>query len=187
MRTITNIIPAGVGEYLDIAIAGDYVRVRESAVDLLIENPDSGERIEVSEGDDFEFSEFRRLRVLNTSASAQTVKLTVSKGKRAGASRVSGSVSLSGTSYTQSRASLTNAVQTLIAANSQRVYLLLQNNDASAYMRVTMDGNDPGAAAGFRIGPGDSLEIATNAPTGAIKAIMETASATADNVEFCEG
>lgn len=196
MRTVTYIIPAG--ETIEEAIAGDYVRVRSSAVDLVIENPDAGEKIEVSQGDDFQFTPFKHLRISHQDAAAQTIKLTVASGKRAGSAKVGGSVTVAGSvpisnlpaqqgAYVQNRVSLTNAVQTLLAANAARRAATLQNNDAVQVMRYTLDGSAPTATQGFRLQPGESVDLPSYACTGAVKAIMEAATATANNVEFCEG
>jgi D-lyxose ketol-isomerase len=75
----------------------------------------------------------------------------------------------------------------LLAANSSRRYLLVQNNDTAGVLRVTVDGNAAAAGEGFRLQPGESIEFPTVAPSSAINAIMETASAVVDNVEFVEG
>lgn len=188
MRIIN--IKVGANQAFDLAASGDYVRVRESAVDLTIENPENGEKIEVSQGDDFEFNTFKSLRISHASVSDQPIKLIISKGKKAGSAQIAGSVSLQGLgagSFTQSRVSLTNVNQQLLAANSSRKYLLIQNNDSAAIMRVTLNGNAATASQGFRIGAGESLELSTYNATGAVNAIMETTTGATNNVEFAEG
>lgn len=191
MRTSSYRIPAG--EKIEIAAAGNYVQVRESAVDLIIEHPEKNEKIEASQGDDFQFTDFSRLYVTNTGGVDATVKLTISKDKKAGSAKVGGSVNVAGSvtlangAMTQGRASVTNADQAIIAANASRRYLLVQNNDAAAVLRVRLDGNAATASQGFRVGAGDSLELSTFAPTGAIHCMMETATAAVGNVEFVEG
>lgn len=190
MRTIT--VNADAGERIEFAASGNYLQVRQSAVDLIIEHPETGERIEVSQGDDFQFEPFKSLYVTNLGATNEVIKLTISKDKKAGSAKVGGSVNVAGSvtlangAMTQSRASVTNVNQAILAANTSRRYLLIQNNDAAAVLRVTVNGGAATAAQGFRIGAGDSLELATFAPTGAINCIMETATATAGNVEFVE-
>lgn len=191
MRTSSYFIPAG--ERIEIATAGNYVQVRESAVDLIIEHPEKNEKIEASQGDDFQLSDFSRLYVTNTGGTDETVKLTISKDKKAGSAKVGGSVNVAGSvtlangGMTQGRASVTNVNQQILASDTGRRYLLIQNNDAAAVLRVTIDGNAATASQGFRVGAGDSLELSTFAPTGAINCMMETATATAGNVEFVEG
>jgi hypothetical protein len=209
MRLVT--IKVSPGAAYELAVAGDYVRVRESAVNLIIENTTNSEKIEVSQGDDFEFTPFQNLRISHDDAAEQTIKLIVSKGKKAGSAQVGGSVSLTGAvelgdvtlaaletinignkdavngAFTQGRVSVTNANQVLIAANANRRYLMLQNNDAAAVLRVTLNGNAATAAQGFRVQAGGVLEVPIFAVTGAINCMMETATETAGNVEFVEG
>lgn len=190
MKTRKFIIPPG--EPFEIAVQGDYVRVKQSAVDLLIENADAGESVEMSEGEDFDFSMFKTLRVSHEDASEQTVKLTISKGKRGGSAKVGGAVSVSNLgadqgAFSQGRASVTNVNQTIIAANAARRFLMIQNNDVSQTLRVTLSGVAATAAQGFRIGPGDSLDLSGYQSTAAVNAIMEAATGAADNVEFAEG
>lgn len=178
-------------------------------------------------GDDFQFEPFRRLRISHASGAEQTVKLIISKGKKAGSSQVGGSVTVSGSvaldaatlaalesvtvsgavaldaptlaalesvsinnqqgAFTQGRVSLTNVAQTLLAANAVRRAATIQNNDAAQVMRYTLDGSNPSATAGFRLQPGESYDVPAYACTGAIKAIMEAATAAVNNVEFGEG
>jgi hypothetical protein len=179
-------------EAFELAVAGDYVRVRQSLVDLIIENQEAGEVIEVSQGDDFTFTPFKTLRISHSSSAEQVIKLIVSTGKKAGSSQVGGSVTIAGdiglknSAYTQGRASVTNANQAIIPANLLRKYLLIQNNDQAAFLRVKLDGSAATVDSGFRIPPNASLELATVCSTNAINCIMETATGTVSNVEFVE-
>lgn len=94
MRTSSYRIQAG--ERIEIAASGNYVRVRKSAVELIIENGEKNEIVEVSEGDDFEFSPFKNLYITNAGATTETIKLTISSGKKAGSAKVGGSVAIVG-------------------------------------------------------------------------------------------
>lgn len=190
MRTRTFIVP--VGTPLEVAVQGDYVRVRQSTVTLFIENAENGDKIEVSQGDDFEFGDFKRLRISHNDAAEQTVKLTISKGKKAGSAQVGGSITVANPTvhqgaFTQGQTSVSNVVVQLLAANAARRYLMVQNNDASQVLRVVVNGTNPSATVGFRLQPGESLEFTNFCPTAAIKAIMESGTAAAGNVEFVEG
>lgn len=192
MRTSTFTVPAGTSQ--EISLAGNYLLVKQSAVDLIIEHPEGGEKFEASQGDDFQISNFKSLIITNNDASDQVVKLTVATNKKAGSAKVGGSVNVAGSvtlkngAMTQGRATVSNGANVpLLAANNNRRYLMIQNNDTSANLRVTFDGNAATAAQGFRVGPGDSLELPTFAPTGAINAIMETVGSGANNIEFVEG
>jgi hypothetical protein len=187
MRQITlKIAP---GETAEVAQVGNYVRIRSALVTLRIENPEASEVIEADQGDDFQFSDFQRLRISHRDATEQEVKLIVSMNKKAGSSQVGGSVTVAGQqgAFTQGRASVTNANQVLLAANANRKILMIQNNDPAGTLRVRLDGGAADASKGFRIGPGDSLSLDSFVPSGAINAFMETASSVADNVEFSEG
>lgn len=176
------------GQAFDLAATGDYIRVRYSAVDLTIEQPDSGEVIEVSQGDDFEFTPFSRLRISHASGADQTVKLIVSKGKRAGSSQVSGSLSIAGGAYEQTRKTVSNgAAVELLAANTARKAGMIQNNDSGAVLRFTLDGSTPTATAGFRLLAGDAFDLPAYAATGAVMGIMETAGSGSNNIEVAEG
>jgi len=184
-------INVATGQAFDLAAYGDYVLVRSSAVDLIIENTESGEKIEVSQGDDFQFDLFSSLRISHSSGSDQPVKLVISTGKKAGSAKVGGSVSVStfpanNGAATQNRVSLTNVNQQILAANAGRKYLLIQNNDTSAVMRVRIDGVAATAAEGFKIPAGGTFEFESFNVTGAINCIMETATGAVGNVEFAE-
>lgn len=195
LRTITYIIPAG--EALDIAIDADYVRVRQSAVALYVEN-DEGDRVELSEGDDVTEWPIKRLRVSHDSGVAQTVKLTLGKGVRNSSAKVGGSLSIAGGvdvnnfpanngAVYQTRGSIGNGASVQIRpANLARRYLLIQNNDTSAVMRVRF-ANAAAADIGLRLGPGDSLEFQGWVPTDAVHCIMETAPAVTYNINYVEG
>lgn len=94
MRTSSYTIDAGAR--VEIAASGNYVRVRKSAVELIIENGESNEHVEVSEGDDFQFKPFKNLYVTNTGATKETIKLTISRDQKAGSAKVGGSVAIVG-------------------------------------------------------------------------------------------
>jgi hypothetical protein len=190
MRPIKIFVGAGKTE--EIAVTGDYVRVKDSAVEVRVENAEDSTYVVMDEGEDFEFSPFKRLRVSHESGADQSITLIVTKGKKGSSAKVGGSVDIgnlpdTGGAFTQGRASVTNVANPLLAANAARRYLLIQNNDASQNLRVTLDGSAPAVGSGFRLKPGESLEITTYAPTGAINAMMEAASASVGNVEFSEG
>lgn len=106
---------------------------------------------------------------------------------------VSGTVAVSNLGATQgaySRAAIAaqDAVTagTILAANAARRYCLVQNNDATKYLRLRVDGTAPTTSTGIRIAPGGYWESSPGyAPNGAIKVIAETAGGIA--VEALEG
>lgn len=100
--------------------------------------------------------------------------------------RLSGDMDINNTAggYTNSRATvLSSGVSTLLAASATRRYCLVQNNDTSVAIRLTMDGVNPTASQGIRIPAGGYWESpAMFAPTGAIKAIAESGAGVAVEV-----
>ncbi len=117
-----------------------------------------------------------------------TIQVGIGNGQ-ARYNRSQGNVAITNTggAFTQGQASVTNADQAIIAANANRRFLQVQNNDASAVLRVMLDGTAASATKGFRVQPGQTLDIPNFCPTGAIHAFMETATAAANNVEFVTG
>jgi hypothetical protein len=187
MRTRDFKVPAG-DSGLEIALDADYIRVRTAPVALVLEN-DQGDKIEISEGEDVAGWPVKRLRITHADAAEQAIKLTYGKGGRQGSAKVGGSIQIAGMqgAFTQGRASVTNANQAILPAKATRKFLMVQNNDLSQVLRVTLNGVAAGAAAGFRIEPGASLDLSGYLPTGAVNACMEAATGAANNVEFCEG
>jgi hypothetical protein len=177
-------INVATGQAFDLAAYGDYVLVRSSAVDLIIENTESGEKIEVSQGDDFQFEKFNNLRISHSSGADQQIKLIISTGKRAGSAKVGGSVTVSGAidlgapvnaTGSNAQKTVTNASASMVAANATRKYLLIQNKDAAGDIYINF-----GAAAtmdnGLKIAAGGSFELNSNILTAQIFAIGSIAS-----------
>lgn len=78
--------------------------------------------------------------------------------------------------FTQSQKTVTNASAQLLAANIARRYLLIQNNDATGDIYVTLDGTAATTAKGIKIAAGGSLELQGYVTTGQIFAIGSIAS-----------
>lgn len=126
-------------------------------------------------------------RFIVKSATLQTVRIAYGTG-RFGSRRSAGSVSLlnQGGAFTEGRTSVgSGAVVELMPINTARRRLLVQNNTAAQNLRVTLDGSDPTATHGFRLIPGDMLDMTDYCPTGAIKARFESGAAA--DVEWAEG
>lgn len=122
------------------------------------------------------------------SATAQTLQIAVGDGDE-DYNYITGAVQLIGQqgAFTQGRVSLTNVNQAILAANAARKYLMVQNNDAAAVMRVQLSGVAATAAQGFRVQPGGFLELIGYIASGSINVIMETATGAAGNCEYVEG
>lgn len=123
-----------------------------------------------------------------TTASGQTVKFGVSDGQ-SGYDRTFGTVSVSNVNgaFVHSQASVTNADNTISAGNANRRYLLVQNNSATGVLRIALDGGAATGAKGLRLQPGQHYEVPGYCLTNAVHAFMETADATANNVEVVTG
>lgn len=89
-----------------------------------------------------------------------------------------GNVAITNTSgaFTQAQKTVTNATGQVLAANASRRYLLIQNNDASGVIYVTLDGTAATTAKGIKIDAGGSIELQNFVPNGAINAIGSIAS-----------
>lgn len=193
MKTYT--IKVKPGESFEFAAVGDYVRVKKSAVELVIENPDANGsvKIEAEQGDDFELDSFERLTVSHNDAATQEVKLLISKGKKSNTSPVSAVVSVSnirkqrGPIYGSQYSVTDSAAVLLRGANMERSYLLIQNNDPVSVLRLRVDAISPTATSGLRLQPGDSIEFASVAPVNSVYARMESPAGSASNVEVWEG
>lgn len=89
-----------------------------------------------------------------------------------------GAVTLTGQqgAFTQSGATVTNTNAVIKAANVNRRYLLIQNNDSSADVFVNVAGAAATTANGIKIVAGGALELINYCPTAAINAIGSTPS-----------
>lgn len=177
------------GKTIELGVTGNYVRIADSLVSVTIETIDYQNMVTLTEGEEVTLAPFNGLRISHADVIEQEILIYVASGAKIGSSKVAGAVSITGEqgAFTQSRASLSNVAATLLAANADRRYLMIQNNDAAAVMRLSLDGVAPTVAEGFRIGPGDSIDLSGFMVSGEIKAIMETATAAAANVEIVEG
>ena len=108
---------------------------------------------------------------------ADTIQIGIGNGQ-ARYNRSQGSVAVTNTAgaFNQAQATVTNASAQLKAANLARRYLLIQNNDASGVVYVTLDGTAATTAKGIKLDPGGSYECQGYAPTGAVFAIGSIAS-----------
>ena len=183
MRTLTVKIAANSTE--ELAIKGDYVRLRLAPYDVILENPDTSEKVEGSQGDDFELSPFKRLKVSNTGGVDSVFKLTISQGKKAGSAQVAGNVAVSGgvnvsslipaqSTGSNTQKTVTNASTSLVPANAAREYLLIQNKDTTGNIYIVFNAAAT-VAAGLKIPPGGSYELNCNILTAQIFAIGDIA------------
>lgn len=177
------------GEQITLAVNADYLRIKKSNIPVRFKTK-NGDDFEIKQGDEVLISNFEYVYITNESAGDEIIDLYTGTNERVGSAELSGSVNVSSFenngAAVQGRVSLTNVNQQILAANANRKYLIIQNNDVSAVMRVNIAGNAATVAQGFRIPAGGTFEFENFNVTGAINCIMETATAAAGNVEFAE-
>jgi hypothetical protein len=193
MRTLSLSFTAG--EMKSLSIPGRYFRILSSGlnsvdVEFFKNNSAVGEKATAVDAGYYGIPEHGFDRVDVTSSTTQTVKVALGSGA-GGYDRTVGTVDVSslpaitgsvgitntGGAFTHSQASVTNANTNLAAANSSRRYLMIQNNSVAGVLRVRMDGGAASATFGLRLQP----------VTNAVYGFMETADATANNVEIIQG
>jgi len=188
IREVTVKIGAGLSD--EFAFKGNYIRAKVAPYTLTIENMESAGRdvFTMSEGEVANFNaDFERLRVTNNGGSDAYFVLVIAKDAELNSANLSGNITINNNgAANQNRVSLTNVNQQILPANTGRKYLLIQNNDTSAVMRVRIDGVAATAGQGFRIPAGGTFEFESFNVTGAINCIMETATGAVSNVEFAE-
>jgi hypothetical protein len=189
MKTLTINLTAG--ELLQFAIMGNYFHLLESTSGVDIDFMRNGSVESSSRNMEFGFFSkpsggFTGLNFKSTTT--QTIKIAAGFGD-GGYNRTTGSVQIIGNQgvFTQTSKSVTNAAQVAAAANTARNSIEVQNNSAAGVLRVRVDGTAASVSSGLRLQPGQSYVPQGYVPTGAISVCMETADATADNVEVIEG
>lgn len=169
------------------AVPGRYFRLLSTVnpvdVYFYLKGQLIGQALQMQAGLAADGLDFDRIEI--TTGGAEAVKFIVSDSPIR-YDRLSGDMDVNNTAgaYTNSRATvLSSGVSTLLAADANRRYVLVQNNDTSVSLRLTMDGVDPTTTQGVRIPPGGFWESpAMYAPTGAIKAIAESGAGVAVEV-----
>lgn len=173
---------------------GNYIRVKTFAfhegIDIEAEDTDgAGLDFNLVEGEDvlLEDTEFTRIRVTNKSGSETNIVLLVGKNVKVNSAKVSGSVAVTSNvpvrqSLGQTLSTVLSTANTLLAANANRNYLLIQNKDpvGSIYIHFSATAT---IANGIKIGPSETFILENNMHTGAVSAIGDISSNT--NVVVC--
>lgn len=179
MKIDTTIQAGTVLEYFE---PGDFFRLMESTdpldVRFYYQGKEVSEANNVGEGfaEKFRVGTFDRVQI--ESATTQAIQFVIRLGADIFYDKPpTGAVVVTNTSgaFTQAQKTVTNASAQLLAANAQRRYLLIQNNDAAGAIFVTMDGSAATTANGIKIEPGGSYECSGFCPSGAIFAIGSVA------------
>lgn len=185
MRTLSINLTAG--QRKNIYAAGNLFFLMATTAEINVEFIKNGAVVETAEAVEYGLKArpdegFTELGFY--SATTQTIKIYVGRGDGS-YDRLTGIVTISNVNgaYAHTQKSVTNASQSLLAANTARRAAIIQNNDAAAVLRVRFDGVAPTATTGLRIQAGQVYEVPELAPTGEIFGMMETATGTANNVE----
>jgi len=181
MRTVIH--NAGAGSAVRFSIGGNYFHLLETvaAVDIRFYRGGGIFAEAVSmEGGFYSQPEKGFEEVEIVSASAQAIKFAIADGT-GGYNRTTGSVSVSNLEtrqgvFTQAVKTVTNASAQLLAANSARRSLLVQNNHATGNVFITINGSAATTANGIKIAPGGLILLDAYSPSGAINAIGDIAS-----------
>lgn len=176
---------------------GDFFRIMESSYPVDVTFYKNGREvaraINVRSGfsEEFKAGEGFDKFTLKNGGTAQTVQVVARKGSTVlyDVPPV-GNVAITNSSgaFSHSAPAVTNAANTVLAANAGRRYLLVQNTDAVANLRVTVSGATPvadgqPAPMGVRIAPGGSWELQGYVATGAVKVVADKDTATCAVVE----
>lgn len=169
-----------------ILAGGAYLRIltASGAVDVSVEG--KGTMPNLLAGQGFKDLPFNRLVLRDKSGAPNTGTILVASSEFVD-NRLFGSFTISNWNgaFSQNQKTVTNASTQLLAANSARRYLLIQNNDISGDIYVTLDGTVATTAKGIRIPAGASYECQGYVPTGELRAIGSIASNS--NVVAVEG
>lgn len=140
-------------------------------------------------GDGQEKTPFDFILFTDTSGSVNTVKVVVADEAFLNSPQTNTAITQNKTtisaSFANTQKMVTNASAQLLAANSARQYLLIQNNDSAGIIYVTFGGAAATALNGIRIMPGGFWEWDSTVSNQAVQAIGSIA--TQSNVVTVEG
>jgi hypothetical protein len=179
MRQLRIYVPAS--DTVEIGARGDYVRLKTGSVSLRIEDPDREHWLELSEGDSVNLKQFDRLKLTHSDATGQYFTLLIGNGTSSDSARIGGAMTAipttTGGAAHHAQVTVTSASGVLLAANSARRYLLVQNRSLTGSIWINLNGIAATKANGIRIEPGGFYESNTAwVSTAQIRAIGDIAS-----------
>lgn len=159
-------------ESRQILFEGTYFKLLSAtgAVDVTIEG--QGTIPDLSSGRGLKDTAYSRLILTDKTGASNSIQLFCATEEYVDQT-FSGVVTLANVNgpFTQAAKTVTSSSAQLLAANSARRYLLIQNNATSGIIYVTLDGTAATNAKGIKIDPGGSYECQGYVPTGEIRAI----------------
>jgi len=170
-------ITINAGQSLEFFELSDFFRLLEANNALNIKFYMAGREIAsvtAAEGYSERFGEsFDKIRI--ESQTTQAVEFVLRMGNSVSYDKPAVGADLQGL-FVQSQKTVTSASGQILAAKPTRRYLLIQNNDSSGDVFVTLDGSAATTTNGLKIAPGGSYELQGFANTSAINAIGSIAS-----------
>jgi hypothetical protein len=167
------------GSFFKVMAASGSVRVTSDNFDL------SG----ISAGQGVQGSPFGYLLLTNETGAPNVVTVLVADAEFVDASLSTVIVSTNKAPQTGATTStnktVTSASGSLLAANANRQYMLIQNNDASGKIWINLAGAAATTANGIKLPPGGSFDMSGTVSTLAVTAIGDLA--TQSNVVAVEG
>lgn len=171
------------GHYFELKSTVNAVNVRLFAIDGRVLCDERSERAGFVH-DRRGAEAFTRIEITTTANEAVSFYFSDGySGTKSVSTVVSSTVFPIGNNHTQAAVTVTNASGALLAANANRRYLQIQNQDAAGTIWVRTDGGGAATADGacVQIGPGESWSPAVP-PLGALTAIGDLASNATVNV-----
>lgn len=154
-----------IGAYFKIISSTGAINLKANGVDL------KG----LTAGQGFEKIPFDRLEITDASGASNTIKYIIATegflDGLTGAMQITQTVAVQSSSFANTAKTVTSASGSLIAANTARKYLLVQNKDTSGSIYVNFGGGAATEGNGILIGPGGAYELNANMSTQGIQAI----------------
>lgn len=170
------------GQRVEFQETSDFFRILDLAGVVDVEFYKMGAKVSEALGISAGYAEkftdgFDKIAI--TSATAQSIQLVTRLGNEVRYDKApvgNTTLNTNTSTFTNSQKTVTNASGTLVTANANRSYLLIQNNDTSGDIYVRLDGGVATALIGAKIPAGGSYELPDRVPSGAITAIGSIAS-----------
>lgn len=174
--------PMTAGQRIEFVEQSNFFRILDLAGFVNIEFYKNGgkvsEAIGITAGYAERFSDsFDKIAI--TSATAQTIQFVTRLGNEVRYDKApvgNTTINTATDTFTHAQKTVTSASATMINANANRKYLLIQNNDAGGDIYVRLDGATATMTTGAKIPAGGSYELGERVPNGAITAIGSIAS-----------
>lgn len=169
----------------NVDVKGSFFKYKTGVGSITVRTS-KGKKVKLTPGQGVRRENFESLTITDSSGGTNTGVLFIDESEFID-DTLSGTVSIlnSNGAITNSQKTVANASAQMIAANANRRYLLIQNNDVTGNIYVRLDGAVATVGTGIKIGPGGYYENSSYTPTGAITAIGDIASNT--NIVTVEG